>query len=630
MSNGAPFDYYHIWLGIAPDEQPPDYYRLLGVRRFESDPVVISNAADRQMKHVKSFQNGPHFHYSQKLLNELSAARICLLNSSSKRPYDQEISGSTPKARQVPAVPIEPPPVIGPTLHFLPQFTTGRSLLKKRRSDVLLQPLALAAAGMILVIVIVWSSQRPSIKTVTSPPPVSPPTQTTLLSLPELIEIIKGSSVQIESDLGVGSGVIVDSSGTVLTNYHVVAGARNAKITMASGQQFEIQGAVAKRLDRDMALIVAKGLMDARPIQIARTFPRPGEHVLAFGSPHGLSFSASDGIVAKTWSGKEIGPLIGPNYEKLGYSPDAIWIQHTAAMSGGNSGGPLVNSSGELIGLNTFSFTVGERLNFAVCTFTVANNLLKEADRDHPVDLEALPAMRIAPAAAVEMLPVENPDEPPQAPEVTKIEVFPEDVWVDLLAQFDENKPGRIGVWEMRDDRLTLVETLGTATIELAYQIDDAFDLAVDFTVDDAPKHRLTLFLPTGSGQCVLEIATSPKPTITLRSAVAGKSKTVSIPKLLPDRPHQLVVSLRKPSDDQTSFEVAIDARAHLSWKGSTSDITVLDENTGNVRALCLSIGGSTATVHDAQLRQMSPSAPHSRTPPEGMWTPDDLRHVLP
>ena len=50
------FDPYRKWLGIPPAEQPPDHYRLLGIGRFEDDPDTISNAADRQMTHLRTFQ----------------------------------------------------------------------------------------------------------------------------------------------------------------------------------------------------------------------------------------------------------------------------------------------------------------------------------------------------------------------------------------------------------------------------------------------------------------------------------------------------------------------------------------------------------------------------------------------
>jgi len=81
------FDPYRKWLGIPPDEQPPNHYRLLGIGLFESDPDVISNAADRQMAHVRSFQTGRYSELSQKILNELSAARLCLMTRSSARSY---------------------------------------------------------------------------------------------------------------------------------------------------------------------------------------------------------------------------------------------------------------------------------------------------------------------------------------------------------------------------------------------------------------------------------------------------------------------------------------------------------------------------------------------------------------
>ena len=85
------FDPYHKWLGISPEEQPANHYRLLAIREFESDPEVIESAADRQMAHVRSFQTGPHSAHSQRLLNELSAARLCLLTPAKKAAYDKQL-----------------------------------------------------------------------------------------------------------------------------------------------------------------------------------------------------------------------------------------------------------------------------------------------------------------------------------------------------------------------------------------------------------------------------------------------------------------------------------------------------------------------------------------------------------
>ncbi len=84
------FDPYHRWLGIPPEEQPPDHYRLLGVNRFESDPAVIETAADRQMRHLRTYETGPHSALAQRLVNELAAARG-VLTSADKRIYDFEL-----------------------------------------------------------------------------------------------------------------------------------------------------------------------------------------------------------------------------------------------------------------------------------------------------------------------------------------------------------------------------------------------------------------------------------------------------------------------------------------------------------------------------------------------------------
>ncbi len=100
MSN---FDPYHKWLAIPPAEQPPHHYRLLGVALYETDLDVIEAAADRQMSYIRQCATGPYTKESQKILNELSAARVCLLNPAKKTAYDSEL-----KARLAPAKPAEP------------------------------------------------------------------------------------------------------------------------------------------------------------------------------------------------------------------------------------------------------------------------------------------------------------------------------------------------------------------------------------------------------------------------------------------------------------------------------------------------------------------------------------------
>jgi hypothetical protein len=86
------FDPYHKWLGIQPEEQPPNHYRLLGIALFESDADVIASAADQRMAHVRMFQSGKYSELSQRILNEIAAARVCLLNREKKAQYDAELN----------------------------------------------------------------------------------------------------------------------------------------------------------------------------------------------------------------------------------------------------------------------------------------------------------------------------------------------------------------------------------------------------------------------------------------------------------------------------------------------------------------------------------------------------------
>ena len=83
------FDPYLEWLKIPLSERPVDFYRLLGLPRFESDPGRISAACDQRMALVRKRQMGPHGVYTQQVLNDLAAARVCLLQPQSKAEYDQ-------------------------------------------------------------------------------------------------------------------------------------------------------------------------------------------------------------------------------------------------------------------------------------------------------------------------------------------------------------------------------------------------------------------------------------------------------------------------------------------------------------------------------------------------------------
>jgi hypothetical protein len=112
-----PFDPYRKWLGIPPEEQPPNHYRLLGLKVFESDPEVIAHAADARMTHLKTFQSGPYSSLSQKMLNEIAAAQLCLLSPEKRAAYDEELQqrlDAIPFAVSTPLQPLAEPPMSPP------------------------------------------------------------------------------------------------------------------------------------------------------------------------------------------------------------------------------------------------------------------------------------------------------------------------------------------------------------------------------------------------------------------------------------------------------------------------------------------------------------------------------------
>ena len=127
-----------------------------------------------------------------------------------------------------------------------------------------------------------------------------------------------------------------------------------------------------------------------KAIEIGSSLPLKGQAVLAFGSPAGLTSSTSNGIVPAIRSGTQVRELFGNGiYESLGYDLEATWIQHTAATSRGNSGGPLVNMRGELIGLNTWSRPDGQNLNFAIGGPDI-KQILNESDGMSPRNFSGL------------------------------------------------------------------------------------------------------------------------------------------------------------------------------------------------------------------------------------------------
>ena len=88
------FDPYHKWLGILPEEQPPNHYRLLGIVDFESDEEIIEGAASQRTLYLRTLASGKHEEAAAKLLNEVAAARVALLSQETREEHNRTLKAS--------------------------------------------------------------------------------------------------------------------------------------------------------------------------------------------------------------------------------------------------------------------------------------------------------------------------------------------------------------------------------------------------------------------------------------------------------------------------------------------------------------------------------------------------------
>ncbi|MGO9371481.1 MAG: trypsin-like peptidase domain-containing protein, partial [Syntrophobacteraceae bacterium] len=139
---------------------------------------------------------------------------------------------------------------------------------------------------------------------------------------------------------GAGSGVIISSDGYILTNNHVVEGAKEVEVTLNNGKEFKAQ-IVGRDPKTDLAIVKidARKSLPAANIGDSNSL-RVGDWVLAIGNPFGLNQTVTSGIVSAK------GRVIGAG-------PYDDFIQTDASINPGNSGGPLFNMRGEVVGINT-------------------------------------------------------------------------------------------------------------------------------------------------------------------------------------------------------------------------------------------------------------------------------------
>ena len=180
------------------------------------------------------------------------------------------------------------------------------------------------------------------------------------------------SIVMIKNDRSTGSGFVIDKKGLVLTNRHVVRGS-DKRFKVSSPTGLNAEGTVIfKDRKLDFALLSVPGAARIKPLPLCyKSFPSPGQGVVALGSPLGLAGTVTRGIVSAVRSPSGDMKGVTPNYVTL--------IQTDASISPGNSGGPLLNNYGEVIGVNTWSLPGdggrAQNINFSISIVDILKSL---------------------------------------------------------------------------------------------------------------------------------------------------------------------------------------------------------------------------------------------------------------
>jgi S1-C subfamily serine protease len=175
-------------------------------------------------------------------------------------------------------------------------------------------------------------------------------------SLPELVKKVLPAVVTVVGFnaagkvMRIGSGVFIDPEGHLITNLHVISGVVRAEVRLPRGEVYPLNAMVAIDPKADLVKLVVKLPRGAlHYLTVSGVRPQAGEHVVVLGSPLGLEQTVSDGMVSAIRTVQDRGEF----------------LQISAPISPGSSGGPVVNMAGQIIGIVSFQVK-GQNINFAV------------------------------------------------------------------------------------------------------------------------------------------------------------------------------------------------------------------------------------------------------------------------
>ena len=181
--------------------------------------------------------------------------------------------------------------------------------------------------------------------------------------LEDVVAYVKHGIVKIETSdaannrRGLGSGFVIDARGLVATNYHVVSDAAKADVVFSDGTRYGIEGYTAIDQQTDLAILKLNGVPpNVKALELNHgAGPRDASRVYAIGHPHDNEFTTTGGIVGRVLHTRQL-PSETRQWltETIDDSGDDLWIQHDAKIAAGNSGGPLINANGEVLGVNSW------------------------------------------------------------------------------------------------------------------------------------------------------------------------------------------------------------------------------------------------------------------------------------
>lgn len=223
------------------------------------------------------------------------------------------------------------------------------------------------------------------------PPQPFPPVATDIsASLAVCKRAVVRLAVRTAEGEGQGSGFVIDEKGTVVTNAHVIDDAIEVTAFFSDGFQERIQGLVGVVPDKDLAFLrLSSDESRCEPLSLSTSLPPDGRAVYALGCPLGLGLSLTQGIVSGVRSAGELRDAFRSEGSR-GPDLSVQWIQTTAAVNWGNSGGPLIDEKGQVVGVNTLVFGrdreggTAEGLNFAVSSQDVLQAIRALDGRSKP------------------------------------------------------------------------------------------------------------------------------------------------------------------------------------------------------------------------------------------------------